>query len=58
MLRVLSRAPRRWAKIYCLSRRPPVIPGGLPENAEFVSMDFLREPGEIAEELKSRGVKA
>ena len=58
MLKVLSRSPRRWAKIYCLSRRPPVIPGGLPENAEFVSLDFLREPKEIAEALESRGVKA
>ena len=31
MLRVLAQAPERWSKIYCLSRKPPAIPEGLPE---------------------------
>lgn len=58
MLRVLGQDPERWTKIYCLSRRPPAIPNGLPKNAEHIALDFLRNPGEIAEVLKERGVKA
>jgi len=58
MLKVLAQAPERWSKIYCLSRRPPAIPGGLPENAKFISLDFLTESKEIAEILKAKGVKA
>lgn len=58
MLKVLSQAPERWSKIYCLSRRAPAIPGGLPKNAEFVSVDFLQSPDEIAQKLKEKGVKA
>ncbi|KAF2461897.1 NAD dependent epimerase/dehydratase family protein-like protein [Lineolata rhizophorae] len=58
MLRVLGQSPERWTKIYCLSRRPPMVPGGLPGNAEHVSLDFLKSPEEIAQTLKSKGVKA
>lgn len=58
MLKVLAQSPERWAKIYCLSRRAPAIHGGLPKNAEFVSLDFLKEPAEIAETLEAKGVKA
>ncbi len=58
MLRVLAQAPERWAKIYCLSRRPPAIPGGLPAHAEHVALDFLKSPNEIADVLKERGIKA
>jgi len=58
MLRVLARDPERWSKIYCLSRRPPVIPNGLPKNAEHIALDFLKEAGEISEVLKDKGVKA
>lgn len=58
MVKVLAQSPERWSKIYCLSRRPPAIPGGLPANAEFVSVDFLKEPKEIAEVLKSNHVTA
>ena len=58
MLKVLAQSPERWTKIYCLSRRPPAIPGGLPKNAEFVSLDFLKDPQEIAETLKAKNVKA
>ena len=52
MLRVLSQSPERWSKIYCLSRRPPYIPSGLPSNAEHIAVDFLKDPAEIAEVLK------
>lgn len=58
MLRVLSESPERWTKIYCLSRRPPYIPGGLPSNAEHIAVDFLKSPDEIANVLKDKGVKA
>jgi hypothetical protein len=58
MLRVLAEAPSRWTKIYCLSRRPPAIPGGLPVNAEHIALDFLKEPQEIAKVLKEHGIKA
>lgn len=58
MLKVLSQSPQRWTKIYCLSRRPPLIPGGLPSNVEHIPLDFLKSPDEIAVVLKDRGVKA
>ena len=58
MLKVLAQAPERWTKIYCLSRRPPAIKGGLPSNAEHVALDFLKSPQEIAEVLKEHGIKA
>jgi len=58
MLRVLAQAPERWTKIYCLSRRPPLVPGGLPPNAEHIALDFLRQPEEIAQILKEKKVAA
>lgn len=58
MLRVLAEAPDRWSKIYCLSRRPPAIPDGLPAQAEHIALDFLQKPEEIAKVLMERGVKA
>jgi hypothetical protein len=57
MLRVLSQSPQRWSKIYCLSRRPPLVPGGLPSNAEHIACDFLQKPEEIAGVLKEKGVR-
>lgn len=58
MIRVLSQSPERWSKIYCLSRRPPAIPGGLPDNVEYTPLDFLKSSEEIAQVLKEKGVKA
>ena len=58
MLKVLGQAPERWTKIYCLSRRPPAIKEGLPNNAEHVALDFLKRPEEIADVLKEKGIKA
>lgn len=58
MLRVLSQAPQRWKKIWCLSRRPPLIPSGRAKNVEHVALDFLKEPEEIAQVLKDKGVTA
>jgi nucleoside-diphosphate-sugar epimerase len=58
MVRVLAENPERWSKIYCLSRRPPAIPGGLPKNAEHIPLDFLKKPEDIAAVLKEHGVTA
>lgn len=58
MLRVLAESPQRWKKVYCLSRRPPLIEGGLPSNAEFIACDFLTEPEGIAGVLKEKRVTA
>jgi hypothetical protein len=58
MLRVLAQSPTRWKKIFCLSRRPPIVPGGLPPNAEHIPLDFLKDPKEIAATLKERSVTA
>jgi len=58
MVRALAQAPERWSKIYCLSRRPPALPDGLPANAEHIPLDFLRPPEEIGTTLKEKGIKA
>lgn len=58
MYRVLSQDTKRWKKIYCLSRRPPLIPGGLPDHVEHIPLDFLKDPEDIAKTLKERNVKA
>ncbi|KAK3697271.1 hypothetical protein LTR37_017584 [Vermiconidia calcicola] len=58
MYRVLAQDPKRWKKIYCLSRRPPLIPGGLPDHVEHIPLDFLKDPKEIASVLKERNVTA
>ncbi|KAK1073108.1 hypothetical protein LTR74_002074 [Friedmanniomyces endolithicus] len=58
MLRVLAKDPKRWKKIYCLSRRPPLVSGGLPDNAEHIPLDFLKDPKEIAGVLKDHNVTA
>lgn len=54
----IAESPERWSKIYCLSRRPPTIPGGLPDSVEHIPLDFLKSPEEIANVLKEKGVKA
>ncbi|KAK5211282.1 hypothetical protein LTR41_002742 [Exophiala xenobiotica] len=54
MLKVLSQDPERWSKIYCLSRRPPLLPDGLPANAEHIALDFLQDPEDIASVLRAK----
>ncbi|KAK3066566.1 hypothetical protein LTR53_017034 [Teratosphaeriaceae sp. CCFEE 6253] len=58
MLKVLSKDPKRWKKIYCLSRRPPLVEGGLPDHAEHIPLDFLKEPEDIGSVLKEHKVTA
>ena len=58
MYRVLAQESKRWKKIYCLSRRSPLIPGGLPSHVEHIPLDFLKEPKDIAAVLKENNVTA
>ncbi|KAL4813662.1 hypothetical protein BDW67DRAFT_192712 [Aspergillus spinulosporus] len=55
-LMLLCESPKRWKKIYALSRRPPN--GDWPDHVEQVSMDFLQPPETLAAQLIERGVKA
>jgi NAD(P)-dependent dehydrogenase (short-subunit alcohol dehydrogenase family) len=60
MVKVLAAAPERWAKIYCLSRRPPpdYFFKDLGESAsgrvEHVEVDFLDTSGSIGKTLKAK----
>ncbi|KXT03399.1 hypothetical protein AC579_3967 [Pseudocercospora musae] len=58
-VKVLSRAPERWAKIYCLSRRPPpsYFFDGLGEGVEHVEADFLAKAELIAEQLDKKKIR-
>jgi NAD(P)-dependent dehydrogenase (short-subunit alcohol dehydrogenase family) len=47
--RVLAESPERWEKVYALSRRPPTDKVG--GNVEYLSIDFLNSPEEIAKQL-------
>lgn len=58
MLRVLTESPQRWKRIICLSRRPPLIEGGLPSHVEHIPLDFLKDPSEIAKTLSDHQVQA
>lgn len=55
-LRVLCESPKRWKKIYALSRRPPN--GEWPSYVEHVSMDFLKSPETLAAQMKEKGIKS
>lgn len=62
MVKVLSAAPERWSKIYCLSRSPPpdYFYQGLGEGAsrvKHVAVDFLDDPANIAKSLKGHVAK-
>lgn len=54
-LRVLCESPKRWTKIYALSRRPPH--GQWPSHVEHISLDFLKSPEEIAAVFKEKQIK-
>lgn len=58
MLKVLLKSPKRWSRIYLLSRRPPAIEEDLPDYVHFISLDFLANPTQIAEKLVEHHVKA
>ncbi|KAJ5247142.1 hypothetical protein N7468_002125 [Penicillium chermesinum] len=54
-LKVLAESPRRWKKIYAVSRRPPH--GQWPDHVEHVSIDLLQDPEDIAAQFAKRGIK-
>ncbi|KAK3987120.1 Iridoid synthase [Cladorrhinum sp. PSN332] len=60
MVKVLASSPQRWAKIYCLSSRPPPpnFFSDLGEEAagrvQHISVDFLSDPATIARSLTSK----
>lgn len=54
ILRVLAQARERWGTIYALSRRPP---SSRIDGIEYLSVDFLEKPEEIAEILKGNVLK-
>lgn len=55
-LQVLCESPKRWTKIYALSRRPPNK--NWPAHVKHISVDFLDSPEKIAEQLRLHEVKA
>ena len=61
-LRALLDSPKRWAKIYAVSRRPPpkemmaLLTPEQREKVEHVASDFLKTPEEIAEAIKKAGM--
>ena len=58
MLQVLSEAPERWSTIYALSRKPPNDLQRLGPKVKFISVDFLKDPQEIAKVLTENKVRA
>lgn len=59
LVRVLAAHPERWSQIYCLSRRPPPDNffedlGEGAKRVKHIAVDFLSEPGQIAERLKEK----
>ncbi|KAK0312116.1 hypothetical protein LTR01_003030 [Friedmanniomyces endolithicus] len=55
LLHVLSQNPTRWSKIYAFSRRPPS--GKWPSHVEHIALDLTCSPHQIAEILRSKGIK-
>ncbi|OCT51767.1 NAD dependent epimerase/dehydratase family protein [Cladophialophora carrionii] len=60
MVKVLAAAPKRWSKIYCLSRKPPPayfydeLGEGASARVVHVSVDFLSDPATIAASMKAK----
>jgi len=60
MVKALVAAPKRWKKIYCLSRRAPPDYffeqlGDGASRVEHICADFLGDPKELGEQLKRIG---
>jgi len=63
-MRVLLESPKRWSKIYTLSRKPPppemmeLLTSEQRDRVEHVNVDFLGKPEDIANAMKEKGVTA
>ncbi len=65
MVKVLAQSPKRWTKIYCLSRRPPpdyffsglneTTGGDVSDRVKHLSVDFTSSPEEIGKSLEGIG---
>jgi len=58
MVKALVASPKRWKKIYCLSRRAPPDYffeqlGDGASRVEHICADFLGDPKDLGEQLKS-----
>lgn len=56
LIEVLSSDPKRWAKVYALSRRPPKTSSNC--NVEFLPLDLFTKPEESAQLLLKHNVQA
>ena len=57
MIDVLIQNPQRWEKVYALSRRAPKV-SAAATNVRHVPFDLLKEPSELAAQMKEHGVNA
>ena len=57
MIDVLAADPKRWKKIYALSRRPPLV-ASETKNVQHVAVDFLEDPMKTAATLGDAFVRA
>ncbi len=59
-MRVLLESPKRWEKVYAISRRPPppemmdLLPAEQRSRVEHVASDFLSKPSDIANAMKDK----
>lgn len=58
MIDVLAQNPQRWETVYALSRRAPKLSADARSNVVHVPFDLLREPTELAAQMKEHGVTA
>ena len=56
-IEVLLQSPKRWKKVYALSRRAPQI-GKEAAALQHVAVDLLDDPKDTAKKLKDGGVQA
>jgi nucleoside-diphosphate-sugar epimerase len=56
VVRQLASNPKRWRKIYAMSRKAPHLEHG--DNVTFIPVDFLQDPKKIAEIFQKNGVTA
>lgn len=56
MIDQLAASPRRWGKVYAMSRSSPVFDAG--RNVEHLATDLSSEPQKIAQILKDHNVHA
>ncbi|KIV96338.1 hypothetical protein PV10_00219 [Exophiala mesophila] len=63
-MRVLLESPKRWSKVYALSRRPPpksmmaLLTEDQRSRVQHVAADFLEDPQKLADAMSGAGIKA